>query len=95
MSISVYLSINKGSGKGTIYDFSSPTSIYVGRHNDCGIIVLEPTVSRYHCLIDIVPPSVKVRDFGSLNGTFVNQVLIGKREKNQSIEEAQKRKASL
>jgi pSer/pThr/pTyr-binding forkhead associated (FHA) protein len=34
-------------------------------------------VSRLHCLFDIDPPTVRVRDLGSRNGTFVNGMRIG------------------
>ena len=39
-------------------------------------------ISRHHCLLDINPPDVRIRDFGSLNGTFVNGQKIGQREKD-------------
>ena len=34
-------------------------------------------VSRHHCLLEIHPPTVRVRDLGSTNGTFVNGEKIG------------------
>ena len=46
------------------------------------------TISRHHCLIDINPPDIRVRDFGSLNGTFVNDEKIGQRKRGQSLKEA-------
>jgi hypothetical protein len=39
----------------------------------------DPTASRYHFLIEINPPQARVRDLGSLNGTFVNDVQYGGR----------------
>ena len=33
-------------------------------------------VSRHHCVLDIAPPAIHVRDLGSRNGTFVNGVRI-------------------
>ncbi|WP_341735390.1 protein kinase [Microcoleus sp. CAWBG640] len=45
-------------------------------------------MSRYHCLLDINPPDIRIRDFGSKNGTFVNGKKIGQREAHQSPEEA-------
>ncbi|MDF0552306.1 FHA domain-containing protein [Kamptonema sp. UHCC 0994] len=45
------------------------------------------TISRYHCLLDINPPDIRVRDFGSKNGTFVNGKKIGQRQANQTPEE--------
>jgi serine/threonine-protein kinase len=47
----------------------------VGRASDCLIRLPSDLeyciVSRHHCLLDIAPPEVRVRDLGSLNGTFV------------------------
>lgn len=88
MGISIELMITKGSAVDKVFTFESASSVYVGRSDECTISFTEKTVSRFHCLFDIVPPAVKVRDFGSLNGTFVNNVLIGKREKGLSAEEA-------
>ena len=39
---------------------------------------------RRHCLLDINPPDIRVRDFGSLNGTYVNGTMIGQREQDLS-----------
>ena len=95
MSISVKLIVTKGKEIGNTYNFDSPCSIYIGRHSDCNIVLSEPTVSRFHCLLDIVPPTINIRDFGSLNGTFVNGILIGKRNKDQSIEDGQNNPGSI
>lgn len=46
------------------------------------------TVSRRHCLLDIAPPTVRVRDLGSLNGTFVNGRIIGQRKEGTPPGEA-------
>jgi len=35
-------------------------------------------------LLDINPPDIRVRDFGSKNGTFVNGEKIGQREAYQT-----------
>ena len=88
MGVTVELRITKGSSISKSYLFDSVATVYIGRSSECNISVTEKTVSRFHCLFDIVPPAVKVRDFGSLNGTYVNNTLIGKRNKEQSIEEA-------
>ncbi len=39
-------------------------------------------------MLDINPPDIRIRDFGSKNGTFVNGKKIGQREAHQSPEEA-------
>jgi len=36
-------------------------------------------ISRHHCVFEVEPPTVRIRDLGSSNGTYVNGVLIGRR----------------
>ena len=45
----------------------------IGRSNDCDITVPEPLVSRKHCEIYDADGRLRVRDLGSLNGTFVGR----------------------
>jgi serine/threonine-protein kinase len=91
MPAKVTLKVIKGQLQGKEYPFDERTTCIVGRGDDC-----EPrlptdehhsTISRNHCLLDINPPDIRVRDFGSLNGTYVNGTKIGQREKGMSREE--------
>jgi eukaryotic-like serine/threonine-protein kinase len=43
---------------------------------------LNLNVSRHHCVFDIDPPHVHVRDLGSRNGTYVNGRKIGQRQRS-------------
>ncbi len=65
------------------YVFREPEVCIVGRDQDCDIQVPSDdkhlNISRHHCLLLINPPRVRVRDLGSMNGTFVNGVPIGPR----------------
>ena len=88
MKEKIVIEIIKGEGAGQKYEYEDAERIFVGRQADCGIVLPEKTVSRYHCLLDINPPTVKLQDFGSLNGTFLNDVKIGQRERDKSWEEA-------
>src|SRR5262249_3050843 len=85
MSASISLTATDGPCKGRAFAFNSRTICTVGRSEDCMLRirgdVSNLTVSRRHCLLDIDPPAVRVRDLGSLNGTFVNGRRIGQREK--------------
>ncbi|MBQ4513101.1 MAG: protein kinase [Anaerolineaceae bacterium] len=90
MSSKVILTITKGENEGKTYEFSEVSRAVIGRQEDCAIVVPEKTVSRYHCLLEITPPKVVLQDFGSLNGTFLNGEKIGQRDRDQSLEEAQK-----
>ncbi|MGE6838468.1 protein kinase domain-containing protein [Streptomyces niveus] len=68
------------------------TTCVVGRGRDCMPKVPDTadyrSVSRNHCLLDINPPDARVRDFGSLNGTYVNGEKIGQRAPGQTQEHA-------
>jgi serine/threonine-protein kinase len=90
MPVKVELRVTKGAGKQKIFTYSGKECVVVGRADDCAIVLPEKTVSRYHCLLDIAPPSIAARDFGSLNGTYLNGKLIGSRGKGVSAEEGRK-----
>lgn len=85
MPAKVTLTISKGNACGREYVFDGRESLIVGRQKDCAIVLSESTVSRYHCMLDIAPPLVTARDFGSLNGTFRNDELMGQRDADISV----------
>jgi serine/threonine protein kinase len=92
MPAKVTLTIIAGSLKGQKVEFDSRTTCIIGRHYDCKpqlpSDVAHSIVSRYHCLLDINPPQIRIRDLGSKNGTFVNSNKIGQRPSNSTPEEA-------
>ena len=53
---------------------SAPLSVGRAVTNDCPVV--DPTISRKHADLKIVPGGVEVTDAGSSNGTFVNGVQI-------------------
>ncbi len=79
----VILTLESGPFKGRKFQFTSRTTCVIGREKDCyPQMPNDPshqTISRYHCLLDINPPAIRVRDLSSRNGTFVNGKIIGKR----------------
>ena len=89
MSGKVILEVTKGTLLGQKFTYEEMQRVYIGRQEDCGIVMPENTVSRYHCVLEIIPPEVKLQDFGSLNGTFLNGEKIGQRERTQTMEEGQ------
>lgn len=94
MPASVTLTVIGGSPAGREFSFSERTTCVAGRADECDPRIVEEgrrIVSRHHCLFDINPPDVRVRDFGSLNGTFVNGKMIGRREAGQTPEEGARR----
>jgi hypothetical protein len=46
--------------------------VLIGRDNACELRVPLPSVSRKHCELKVASGSVKLRDLGSSNGTFIN-----------------------
>lgn len=72
--------------------FSNRAICTVGRAHDCSVQLpsdlLHRAISRHHCLLDINPPVVRVRDLGSRNGTYVNGKKIGQRSPDMVPESA-------
>ena len=91
MSTKIILTVISGNLKGKKFEFSDRTTCIIGRAQDCTLRLpnneYHKTISRYHCLLDINPPHIRVRDFGSLHGTYINGKIIGKRESNQTPQE--------
>lgn len=53
----------------------------IGREQDCHLRPSSDSVSRHHCVVSIDEFSVRVRDLGSSNGTFLNETrLLGAQE---------------
>jgi serine/threonine-protein kinase len=90
MPAKVILKVTKGELSGEEFTYSEKEQLFVGRQEDCAIVLPDKSVSRYHCMLEVTPPYVTVRDFGSLNGTFLNGEKIGGRERSVSAEDAQK-----
>ena len=52
------------------------SEIYIGRDDDCQIRLTSSDISRRHCRLLCGKDSIRVRDLGSRNGTWVNNVMI-------------------
>ncbi len=50
--------------------------IVVGRDEDCQMRLTSSLVSRRHCVLDVRPGGIWVRDLASQNGTYVNDVAV-------------------
>jgi len=87
-SSTIILSVTKGTGTGNVYLFKEPAQYVLGRAVDCDIrLTSDPAnvkISRYHCKFIVDSTHVRVTDLGSLNGTYVNGNLIGKRSSQGS-----------
>lgn len=91
MANRIILTITSNSNEVKKRTYEERTTCIIGRSPDCGFQLLNDQahniISRYHCLLDINPPDIRVRDFGSKNGTYVNGQLIGQRHPTQTPEE--------
>lgn len=90
MPAQVSLLATAGALSGRTFVFGERTTCIVGRASDCDPQIVDegrPLTSRHHCLFDVNPPDVRVRDLGSRNGTFVNGTEIGRRRPGQTPEE--------
>jgi eukaryotic-like serine/threonine-protein kinase len=84
----VKLALVNGRGERSEFVFDERSTCLIGRGEDCSPRLPNDehhrSVSRHHCMLDINPPDVRIRDFGSRNGTYVNGVKIGQRDPAQS-----------
>lgn len=91
MPAKITLRVTEGPLKGKEFVFDERTTCVIGRATDCDPQIPDDEnhrmISRHHCLLDINPPDIRVRDFGSRNGTYVNGKLIGQREAHMTPEE--------
>ncbi len=91
MPAKVTLTVTEGHLTSKEFAFDERTTCIIGRAEDCHPRLPtdadHKTISRNHCLLDINPPDIRIRDFGSLNGTYINGTKIGQRKKNQTPEE--------
>ncbi len=67
--------------------FTDRSTCIIGRDPDCDPQVPDDAehrfISRLHCMLDINPPQIRIRDLGSKCGTFVNNTKIGQREREE------------
>jgi len=71
------LVVHKGAEVGERF-YLEGAGFTVGRDPECDIFLNDVTVSRQHARLVVSPDGVSVEDEGSLNGTYVNDVLVDK-----------------
>jgi pSer/pThr/pTyr-binding forkhead associated (FHA) protein len=79
----VVLILFKKNGSRKTFSLRDDTMI-IGRHDDCDLRIPLKDVSRKHCQINRNNDSLKIRDLGSRNGTFIN----GKRINEETVAQA-------
>jgi len=65
-------SVVSGPCRGQTYQIL-PGKFIIGREPDCQLAVDSSFVSRHHCVFLMDEYTVRIRDLGSKNGTFVNE----------------------
>ena len=92
----ITFTVVEGKMQGQLFVFDQHDTFLFGRMDDCHILLKDDQqVSRHHCILEINPqinpPVISIRDLGSKNGTHINGVKYGGREKGESPEEGAKR----
>ena len=74
------------------FPFDEHDAFLFGRMEECHCCLQDDLqVSRHHFILEVNPPDSRIRDFGSLNGTWVNAEKIGSRRAGETPEQGQKR----
>ncbi|MEB3754465.1 FHA domain-containing protein [Acinetobacter sp. MD2(2019)] len=60
----------------TDQEISIDRSMTIGRHPDCDLVLQSAAISRQHAVFNLNEDGVWLKDAGSSNGTFVNDVRI-------------------
>jgi len=63
-------------GRTVHVDGLSPSSVVLGQSPVCNLQLTDPSVSRRHVALDVVPDGLSVKDLGSTNGTFLSGVRV-------------------
>ncbi len=89
MAGKITLTITAGTQQGEApFVFDQHDTLLVGRLDDCGVCIpKDDQVSRHHFIMEVNPPDIRVRDLGSRNGTYINDVKYGGRERNETPEQ--------
>jgi hypothetical protein len=88
MSGKLTLTITTGPRAGTAFVFEEHDTLLLGREKDCQVCLPEDTqVSRHHFILEVNPPDIRIRDLGSLHGTYINGQRYGGRGKHETPEE--------
>jgi hypothetical protein len=90
----VTLEVTEGPLQGQVFRFDQHDTFLFGRAPGCHALLSpdDTTASRHHFLLEVNPPDARLRDLGSLNGTFVNDVKVGGRSPEETPEEALRRR---
>ncbi|MEM1416291.1 MAG: sigma 54-interacting transcriptional regulator [Myxococcota bacterium] len=75
-AVSVVVASGEDAGAQVLLDGSHPGRVLVGTSAACTLRLHDPSVSRRHVALELEGGTLRLRDLGSTNGTFVNDVRI-------------------
>lgn len=88
----IILTITTGLMEGKAFTFDEHDTLLCGRMSDCHVCLpADKQISRHHFLLEVNPPDARIRDLGSLHGTYINGQKYGGRERHETPEEGAKR----
>src|SRR5690242_7978352 len=88
----ITLTITAGPKTGSTFVFEEHNTLLLGRKKDCQVSLPEDTfISRHHFILEVNPPDIRLRDLGSLHGTFINGQKYGGRERRETPLDSVKR----
>jgi hypothetical protein len=88
MAAKIRLAVIQGAQQGKEFIFDQHDTFIFGRMEDCHACLPDDNqVSRHHFLLEANPPDARLRDLGSLNGTYVNGQKYGGREAHETPEQ--------
>jgi predicted Zn finger-like uncharacterized protein len=71
----IAVSVLSGPAKGLVYSLEKPR-VVIGRKS-ADILINDPNISRWHCVVEVEGDIVRVRDLDSTNGTFMGSERVG------------------
>ncbi len=73
----VTLRVIAGPQTGRVFTFDQHDTFMIGRSEDAHFCLPQDRFfSRHHCILEIAPPQIFLRDLGSTNGTFINGIRV-------------------
>lgn len=88
----VRLEVLRGQLQTRAFTFEEHDTFLFGRAPDStACLPDDPAVSRRHFLLEANPPDARIRDLGSMSGTYVNGVKYGGRNEGETPEEGARR----
>lgn len=92
MSGKLILAITRGPMTGKTVVFDEHDTFLFGRMPDCHVYLSDDHyVSRRHFILEVNPPDARIRDLGSLHGTYINGQKYGGRQKGETPTDGAKR----